>query len=227
MEKPDTYLLFFLGIILVILINYVKFYQKTRKLFDISGFLFFKYIFRIFTASVFLYIVYIENFAVPENQDLIQSKVYLINNEDLSSNESVRNFKAFVARDIKDNSNNRFNYSIGVVDRKKQLIYKIFPLLRPEQMITFLDNNSSNSLGFFAQKLNKNLTNFNKLNPLENKILILNRNNELMKDVDDSANGLFSFNSFKFIIDLKLYLLFLLILIVSLDISISLKIIKI
>jgi hypothetical protein len=94
-------------------------------------------------------------------------------------------------------------------------------------MIKFLNDNSSNSLGFYTQKLKKNSSHFKKNNTVEKDFLLLNRNNELMKDVDNSSNGFLSFNSFKFIIDLKLYLLFLLILIVSTDISISLKIIKI
>lgn len=227
MEFPNTYLLIFLGIILILIFNYVMFYQTNRKLFEISGFLFFKYIFRIFAATIFLYLISSGIPIIDIDQNATKTKVYLIEKKDLETPDLILNFKDFILSDLKTTSLKNYDYSIGIYDKKKGNILKILPYQNSFQFKKLFENKTSKSFGFFYQPLDLSKTYLSKFE-FENKgILYLNSKKVPLEQNAGKSNDLFTFNSLNFSFNLKLYLLFLLILLISADISISLKIIKI
>lgn len=227
MEDLNSIILIISGIIFSFLINYGQFFKITKSIFNLSGFLFFKYLFRLLISVVFIYLLIYSDtqFSKPEINN--NSILYVIKKSQFDSNLTSLNFKNYVLNDLKNLKSQSNNFSIAVFDVKTKIAAKITPNLNADQMVFFLENNASGYLNGYAKRLTINSRifplisneNFQKFELIGDELIIEKKEN-LIREI-------FLINKLDFIFNLKVYLLILLIVLMSVDILISIKIIKI
>jgi hypothetical protein len=229
MNKLNSNIIIFFIVVLILLLSYWKVFRRAKGVYKISGFLLFKYIYRLIAALIFIYLISNKEETKFSENNNKNTTIYVINESHLNQQELVFNFKNLITNDLKNHLNQTNNsYSIAKFDTKNHILLKILPDLKPNQLIVVLENNSLNFSNTFSQKLQFPVGFERLINSSDFYKFKLNNNTLLFLDENDRSEiELGHFNNFNIVFNLKLYLVFLLIVTFSVDVLISLKIIKI